>query len=915
MSPWPILHPEQKVEHQLAAARGRHGLAQALAGPFLPCRDESCELGESGRFGFARDGRLNSLDQKDIYVARCAKVIGKPLQIRRQRREGRVFDQRAKQGEGRSKAPDGDPSLMNRLDLLPVFECRGVEHHLPEAAVGDGAEGFRRAHRCVKMWRRHFNRVAPDARGQSIASFTLADEAEVDRRAANQLSRQTEQAAAASAFQFKFDLGDGSMGLARHYLALIKGDFDHCAAEIYERPASVDPCAESRADAVAQFFIRQQLTERGLGRALKVGLMRRESLFPFAALNASTVLLNCLDNAFGRLAQAKDEACLAEFLLGRIEIGGDLRNGRCGAKGGQKRNTQRRFQPCGRRQKFQLKFTPANHFQFQLEKLVIVNALLSCRSKQPDIALSSPPLHHHSMHDPMTRLELLTTSEMAAADRLSIAAGVSGMALMERAGAAVAHYAIGLAPAGRRIVVLCGPGNNGGDGFVAARLLRDHGFEVQVYLLGEVGQLRGDAGEAARRWGGPIDACSALDLEGAGLVVDGLFGAGLSRDLDGEARELVERVNLWSQVSGLPVVAIDVPSGLDGDTGAVRGVAIVARATVTFFRFKPGHLLLPGRKLCAELHLADIGTPELALAAIRPRAFGNGPDLWRQLLPTPGLESHKYMRGHALVLSGGPWTTGAARLSARAALRAGAGLVTLASPRDSLPINAAHLTAIMLAACDTAAEMATILSDARKNALVMGPGAGVGKLTMDLVLEALRSEPLDRALVLDADALTSFQDDPGILGNAIKRSGKPVVLTPHEGEFSRLFNSEGRLLESGQQLLQANETAFHSKLERARRAARESGAILILKGPDTVIAAPDGRAAISFDAPPWLATAGSGDVLAGFVGGLLAQSMPIFEAACAAVWIHGACARAIGQGLIAEDLPEAIPGVLRELYE
>lgn len=514
----------------------------------------------------------------------------------------------------------------------------------------------------------------------------------------------------------------------------------------------------------------------------------------------------------------------------------------------------------------------------------------------------------------MTKLELLTTSEMAAADRLSIAAGVSGMALMERAGSAVADCAMALVPPARRIVVLCGPGNNGGDGFVTARLLREHGLEVQLHLLGELDRLRGDAADAARRWAGPVYPCSELDLEGAGLVVDGLFGAGLARDVYGEARALVEKVNLWSQVSGLPVVAIDVPSGLDGDTGAVRGVAIAARATVTFFRFKPGHLLLPGRKLCGELHLADIGTPELALAAIRPRAFADGPDLWRVFLPSPGLEAHKYARGHALALSGGAWSTGAARLSARAALRAGAGLVTLASPREALAINAAQLTAVMLTPCDGAADMAAILTDARKNALVMGPGAGVGKTTMDIVLEALRSPSRDRALVLDADALTSFQDDPIVLANAIKRSGKPVVLTPHEGEFSRLFNHEGWLLESNRQLPEGNETAFHSKLERARRAAKESGATLILKGPDTVIASPDGRAAISFDAPPWLATAGSGDVLAGIAAGLLAQAMPVFEAACAAVWIHGACARAIGPGLIAEDLPEAMPGVLRSLY-
>ena len=503
---------------------------------------------------------------------------------------------------------------------------------------------------------------------------------------------------------------------------------------------------------------------------------------------------------------------------------------------------------------------------------------------------------------------------MAEADRLSIGAGVSGMALMERAGAAVAECAAGLAPEGRSVVVLCGPGNNGGDGFIAARLLRERGLGVRVHLLGDVNRLRGDAAEAARRWAGPVEACSALDLEAAGLVVDGLFGAGLTRDLEGEARALVERVNLWSRESGRPVVAIDVPSGLDGDTGAVRGAAIVATATVTFFRFKPGHLLLAGRTLCGEAHLADIGTPESVLGTIRPQTFVDAPELWRALLPMPGVGGHKYSRGHALVLSGGPWTTGAARLSARAALRVGAGLVTLASPREALGINAAHLTAVMLTPCDGSDDLASILRDPRKNALVLGPGAGVGKATMDLVLEALRSDPQDRAIVLDADALTSFADDPGVMGGAIKRARKPVLLTPHEGDFSRLFNIKGALLESKIHQISPYETPFHSKLQRARTAARESGAVLILKGPDTVIASPDGRAAIAFDAPPWLATAGSGDVLAGFAGGLLAQGMPLFEAACAAVWIHGACARAIGPGLIAEDLAEAMPGVLRGLY-
>ena len=522
-------------------------------------------------------------------------------------------------------------------------------------------------------------------------------------------------------------------------------------------------------------------------------------------------------------------------------------------------------------------------------------------------------------HVVMTTCELLTTSQMAQADRLAIAAGVAGIELMERAGAAVADVTADLLPggptkAGAPIVIVCGPGNNGGDGFIAARLLRERGFPGRLHLLGEVSRLGGDAAEAARRWAGPVEPCAALDLDGAALVIDGLFGAGLARDLDGEARDLVERINLWTQSTGRPVVSIDVPSGLDGNTGAVRGSAIVELARGTNILFKPGQLLLPGRHICGELHLADIGTPENVLDTIRPLAFANAPDLWRHALPVPGVAGHKYSRGHGLVLSGGAWTTGAARLSARGALRVGAGLVTLASPRAALAINGAHLTAIMLTPCDSADDLAAILLDPRKNALVLGPGAGVGEATAALVRTALAPSPAHRGIVLDADALTSFAPSPGRLAEAIKASGQNVVLTPHEGEFERLFNSEGVLLDSGRQPVENCETPFHCKLDRARRAAVEMGATVLLKGPDTVVAHPDGRASIAFDAPPWLATAGSGDVLAGFVCGLLAQGMGPFEAASAAVWMHGAAARAFGPGLIAEDLPEALPGVLRGLY-
>jgi ADP-dependent NAD(P)H-hydrate dehydratase / NAD(P)H-hydrate epimerase len=322
---------------------------------------------------------------------------------------------------------------------------------------------------------------------------------------------------------------------------------------------------------------------------------------------------------------------------------------------------------------------------------------------------------------------------------------------------------------------------------------------------------------------------------------------------------------------------------------------------VTFFRRKPGHLLLPGRVHCGRVCLADIGIEAGVLDEIRPQTFENIPELWRDAFPVPKIDGHKYARGHAVVVSGDMAATGAARLTARGALRAGAGLVTLASPRDALAINASALTAVMIRAIDTKAEFADMLADKRLTACAIGPGAGVGERTRDLVLAALSAQ---RGLVLDADALTSFAEAPDQLFEAIKTTDYPqVVLTPHQGEFQRLFS---RI---------SNEYQLHSKLEQARVSAERSGAIVLLKGPDTVVASPDGRAAIAANAPPWLATAGAGDVLAGMITGLLAQGVPAFQAACIGTWMHGEAGSEAGPGLIAEDLPEVLPAVFRRLYD
>ena len=488
--------------------------------------------------------------------------------------------------------------------------------------------------------------------------------------------------------------------------------------------------------------------------------------------------------------------------------------------------------------------------------------------------------------------ELLTTPEMAQADRLAIAGGIAGIALMENAGRAVADRVAARHPPGTRVAVVAGPGNNGGDGFVAARILAAGGYRVRLLLVGDLTKLKGDAALAAQHWQGRTEAADPTTLLPAEVVVDALFGAGLDRPAEGLSRRMVEAMNAASCI-----YAVDLPSGINGTTGAVMGAAVKATETVTFFRRKPGHLLLPGRLHCGPIHVADIGIPASVLDEIKPRASVNALGLWAKHFPVPRTDGHKYARGHAVVVSGDVASTGAARLAARGALRAGAGLVTIASPRAALLVNAAGNLAVMVRPVDGALEFAEFLRDPRRNAVALGPGGGVGRNMRELVLAALAGE---RAVVLDADALTSFADEPQTLFTATSQRRGATIMTPHEGEFSRLFKT-----------LSADPL---SKLEKTRRAAAESGAVILLKGADTVVAEPDGRAAIADNAPPWLATAGSGDVLAGFVAGCLAQGMPGFEAAAAAVWLHGEAGAEAGPGLVAEDLPEALPAVYRRVF-
>ncbi|UCI05809.1 NAD(P)H-hydrate dehydratase [Mesorhizobium sp. B1-1-8] len=498
--------------------------------------------------------------------------------------------------------------------------------------------------------------------------------------------------------------------------------------------------------------------------------------------------------------------------------------------------------------------------------------------------------------------ELLSPAEMAEADRLAIAAGpLDGFGLMRRAGEAVAAVVLARYAAATKVHVLCGPGNNGGDGYVVAKLLAGAGVDVAMWVSGRP-RAGSDAAIAAadclleRR---PLSAFAAAP---GSIVVDALYGAGLSKPLSGDAARAVEIATDLK----LPVVAVDLPSGVSGESGVILGTAFRATTTVTFARKKPGHLLLPGRERCGEIVLADIGIGDAIIAQVAPQTFDNNPALWLEEFPVPAVDAHKYRRGHVGIFSGGPSATGAARLSALAAARSGAGAVTVLSPANAMQVNAAHLTSIMLRKADAIEDVHDFVGDRRASSFVLGPGFGIGDKARDFALAVLARKRQDggiEGLVLDADGITSFRNAASTLFEAAARPDAPALtMTPHEGEFGRLFPEI-----AGDEAL--------SKLAKARAAAVRANAILVYKGPDTVIAAPDGRAAINSNGAPWLATAGSGDVLAGIIAGLLAQGMPAFEAACAAVWIHAEVGSRFGPGLIAEDLPSAMVPVLRELIE
>ncbi|MBN8530743.1 MAG: NAD(P)H-hydrate dehydratase [Alphaproteobacteria bacterium] len=482
--------------------------------------------------------------------------------------------------------------------------------------------------------------------------------------------------------------------------------------------------------------------------------------------------------------------------------------------------------------------------------------------------------------------DILSTAQMREAEAFAVRAGLSLDQLMENAGRRV-FEAVTKHIKPSETLVLCGPGNNGGDGFVAARLLKEAGWNVRVLQSKPTEGYTGPAAKAAKAYDGKRDILAMKDVGSPALVIDALYGAGLSRPLEGVEAEVIEHLAR----RGASSVAVDVPSGVNADSGEVAGPVLPALFTVTFFRRRPGQLLMPGKRFCGRTLVADIGISDKALTGMEPVAVENVATLWNSRFKAPGPETHKYHAGHAVVLSGDRWHTGAARLAAMAALRAGAGLVTVACEAAALPLMASGPAALLTRPLRHWRDMKDLLADPRRNAFLIGPGAGMGEATRHHVLTLLGS---GRSVVLDADALTVFRHHQNALFALIQG---PTILTPHAGEFRRLFPD-----------------LTGDKLAQTRAAALRSKAVVVHKGSDTVIAAPDGRVAINANAPAWLATAGSGDVLAGICLALLARGMEPFYAACAAVWLHGDAANHAGPGLIADDLPEKLPAVLQALY-
>lgn len=488
-------------------------------------------------------------------------------------------------------------------------------------------------------------------------------------------------------------------------------------------------------------------------------------------------------------------------------------------------------------------------------------------------------------------LEILTSAQMKHSEQIAKQSGVDAFSLMKAAGKAVADEILARFSSSP-VLVLCGPGNNGGDGFVVASLLKKKKWPVTLACAVPLYDLQGEAARAADLWKGPVLSFENLDLPEGGIVVDAVFGTGLSRPIEGDIAEVLETL----QQSDCTVIAVDVPSGLDADTGQCQGCTPQADATITFFRKKLGHVLMPGMDACGEIVVADIGIPESSLPKLGPFVHENGPENgWGEWVSDKPRNSHKYDYGHVLIL-GGRQMTGAACLAGKSALRVGAGLCTIAAYPDSAAVYRSYCPSLIVEHLDELARFKEHLKDPRRNAVVIGPGAGFENppALKKAVFDTLAAEPR-RFCVLDADALTVFADDVRTFYKAL---GPHCILTPHEGEFARIFPDL-----SG------------SKIERAKAAAVRTKSVIVLKGPDTVVAMPDGTCVVNVTGNGWLATAGAGDVLAGMIAGFAARSSleDLFDAVCAAIWCHGKAGENLGAGLISADLADQIPLVLKNI--
>ena len=509
-------------------------------------------------------------------------------------------------------------------------------------------------------------------------------------------------------------------------------------------------------------------------------------------------------------------------------------------------------------------------------------------------------------------IPVLDSRQMRAADAAAIRGGVPSTLLMENAAAALVDELAHAFPSRRRAAVVCGPGNNGGDGLAAARLLAGRGYTVAVFTLGNPASYRGDAAEnavRARRTGLDLVALSgprsgrslARGLEACDVVVDALFGTGLSRGLSGSAARVVAAVN----AAGRPVVSADLPSGLPADSGRLIGPCIRADLTVAFAAAKPCHVLPPARERCGRIVMRDIGIPVEILSRQKTSlSISERRDI-AALLPARGQDSHKGDFGRLAVIAGSRGKTGAAALAARGALRAGAGLVTVFCPSSiesavvsalpetmthGLPDRGGALTA------DAAKELLSALADF--DAAAVGPGLGALSDVAALLERLLRTR---LPLVCDADALNAFAGNPA----RFRRRSASIVLTPHPGEAGRLLGLSSRQVQA-------------DRLGSATSLAKRSGAVVLLKGSGTLIATPRGRVTVNPTGTPLMSTAGAGDVLTGALGAFLAAGMSADSAAVSAAYLHGAAGESLTRklgdaGLLASELADAIPSARKKL--